>query len=377
MGDMTTTDADGIDFSGSPGEDVDFAGSPGYGRRPVPKWPFVLAGVFIAIGIAIAIAWPIKVSYYTMSPGPLYDASDFVHVADGQENIDGEFFFLTVSLREANVFEYVAATIDPRIAVVPRQNIRPSGVSSEDLRRENLARMEQSKTDAKVVALTKLGYEVTYIGTGALVIDTIPDSAADGVLFADDVIVAVDGEDVAFRSDVIDDLADNEIGDSVVITVERSVEGSDEPETVDVTLVLGPHVDDPSKPMMGVLLDNNPTIFEFPVDVEIDSQNIGGPSAGLMFTLEIMNQLTEEDITGGQRIAGTGTISLDGTVGAIGGVRQKVYAAIDAGATIVFVPAANFDDAVDAAGDDVTVVRVETIDDPLEYLGATDLTTTR
>jgi len=367
MGNMMTTDVDDIDFSGSPEDD----------HRPVPAWPFVLAGVLIAIGIAIAIAWPIKVPYYTLSPGPLYDASDFVHVPGGQENIEGEFFFLTVSLREANVFEYLAAKVDPKIAVAPRQNIRPSGVSSEDLRRENLARMDQSKTDAKVVALTKLGYEVTYIGTGALVIETIPDSAADGVLFADDVIVAVDGEEVAFRSDVIDDLAGKEIGDSVVITVERTVDGSDEPDVVDVTVVLGPHVDDPSKPMMGVLLDNNPPIIEFPVDVEIDSQNIGGPSAGMMFTLEIMNQLTEEDITDGQRIAGTGTIALDGTVGAIGGVTQKVYAAIDAGATIVFVPAANFDDAVAAAGDKITVVRVETIDDPLEYLGATDLTTTR
>jgi PDZ domain-containing protein len=234
--------------------------------------------------------------------------------------------------------------------------------------------MEQSKTDAKFVALTKLGYEVTYKGTGALVIETVPDSAADGVLFSEDVIVAVDGDEVAFRSDVIDDLADKEIGDTIVVTVERPDPHSGEPEVIDVTLVLGPHVDDPSKPMMGVLLDNNEPIIEFPIDVEIDSQNIGGPSAGMMFTLEIINQLTEQDITGGERIAGTGTIALDGTVGAIGGVTQKVYAAIDAGAQIVFVPEANYDEAVEAAGDDINVVAVTTIDDPLEYLGVTDLT---
>jgi PDZ domain-containing protein len=101
----------------------------------------------------------------------------------------------------------------------------------------------------------------------------------------------------------------------------------------------------------------------------MDSQNIGGPSAGMMFTLEIINQMTEEDITDGLRIAGTGTIRRDGTVGPIGGVKQKVFAAIDAGATVVFIPANNYDDALLAAGDDIKVVRIETIDDPLEFLG--------
>ncbi len=335
----------------------------------IPKWPFVLAVIFMVIGIAIAIAWPIKVAYYTLSPGPLYDTSDFIHVVGEEQEIEGELFFLTVSLREANVFEYVAAQVNPKVDVAPRQNIRPTGVSPADLRRENLARMNQSKTDAQFVALTKLGYEPIYIGTGALVIETVPDSAADGVLLADDIIVGIDGNEVAFRSDVIDNLADKEIGDRVALAIERTVEGSDEIESIEVEIVLGVHADDPSKPMVGVLLDNNPPIIEFPVEVDMDSQNIGGPSAGTMFTLEIMNQLTEQDLTGGLRIAGTGTISHDGTVGAIGGVTQKVHAAIDAGATVVFIPAGNYDDAVAAAGDKIIVVRIETIDDALDYLG--------
>lgn len=338
-------------------------------RNRIPKWPFILAGVFMVIGIAIAIAWPIKVPYFTLSPGPVYDTSDFVHVADEDVVIEGELFFLTVSLREANVFEYVAAQINPKVDVAPRQNIRPSGVSQEDVRRENLARMEQSKTDAQFVALTRLGYEPTYTGGGALVIGTVPDSAADGVLFANDVIIGIDGKEVSFRSDVIESLADNEIGDSVFLVVERPSTGDEEVAVIDVELVLGPHVDDPSRPMVGVLLDNKDPVVEFPIEVDMDTQNIGGPSAGMMFTLEIMNQLTEEDLTGGVRIAGTGTIARDGTVGAIGGVTQKVHGAIDAGAVVVLVPASNYDDAVAAAGDSIIVVRVETIDDALDYLG--------
>jgi PDZ domain-containing protein len=271
-------------------------------------------------------------------------------------------------LSEANLFEYVAGEFNPKVEVAPRENFRPPGVSPEDLRRENLARMEQSKTDATFVALTKLGYEPTYTGTGALVIETVPDSAAEGVLFTDDVIVAIDGTPVAFRSEVVDRLAGMDVGDQVTLTIERVVDGSDDVEVLDVDIVLGVHTDDPDRPMVGVLLDNNAPIIDFPVDVETDTQNIGGPSAGMMFTLEIMNQLTEQDLTDGQRIAGTGTIARDGTVGGIGGVQQKVYGAIDAGAVVVLVPASNYEDALEAAGDKIVVVRVETIDDALEYL---------
>jgi PDZ domain-containing protein len=120
--------------------------------------------------------------------------------------------------------------------------------------------------------------------------------------------------------------------------------------------------------MVGVTLMDADVQVVFPVDVEIDSRNIGGPSAGMMFTLEIMDELTPTDLTDGHRIAGTGTIDQDGVVGAIGGVRQKVYGAIDAGAEYVLVPTDNYDDAVDAAGDNIGVVAVGTIDDALGFL---------
>jgi PDZ domain-containing protein len=336
--------------------------------KPYPKWPWFVAGFLIAIGIAIAVAWPITLPYYTLSPGPVYDTSDFVHVEDGNLADTGELFFLTVSLKEANAFEWAAAHFNDSVDIRPRENIRPSGVSPEQLRRESLAAMEQSKNDAIYVALTQLGYDVTLTGTGALVIDTVPDSAADGVLFPNDVIVEMDGQPVAFRSDIIAELSGLAVGDVVTMLVERPVESSADLEDLAIELTLGPNTDDPERPMIGVLLENNEPIVEFPVNVEIDSQNIGGPSAGMMFTLQIMDQLTEEPLTKGYRIAGTGTISTDGTVGAIGGIHQKVYGAIDAGARAVLVPAANYPDAVAAAGDRIEVVKVETIDDALAFL---------
>lgn len=337
--------------------------------EPYPKWPWILAAFLIAIGIAVAIAWPITVPYYTLSPGPVYDTSDFIEVENGSISDQGELFFLTVSLKEANIFEYAAGRLDDRVAVRAREVIRPIGVSQDDLRRESLDAMEQSKQDATFVALTKLGYEVTFIGTGALVIETIPGSGADGILQPGDIIVEMDGEQVAFRSDIIDELDGFEIGDDVTFVVERAVDDTaDEYKNEDVEVRLGPHVDDPERPMIGILLGNNEPIIEFPVEVVIDSQNIGGPSAGLMFTLQIMDQLTEDEITKGRRIAGTGSIRRDGTVGPIGGMRQKIFGAIDAGAYAVLVPAGNFEEALEAAGDDIEIVRVETIDDALAFL---------
>jgi PDZ domain-containing protein len=162
-----------------------------------------------------------------------------------------------------------------------------------------------------------------------------------------------------------------------VLSIRRVVGEDNTVEQLDIPIVLGPFlatdedgnlIDDPNRGMVGVLLTDASTETVFPVDITIDSQNIGGPSAGLMFALEIMNQLTEEDLTKGRAIAGTGTIARDGTVGAIGGIKQKVYGAIDAGAEFVLVPSSNYPDAILAAGDDITVIEVATIDDALAFL---------
>ncbi len=331
-------------------------------RGRVPKWPFVLAAFLFAVGIAIAVLWPIEIDYYTHSPGPVYDSSDYVTVIGGDPSNEGELFWLTIVQKQANVFEYIGARLDPTVAVVPRENIRSSDTSPEDLRRANLASMEEAKNNARFVALTYLGYEVTYEGAGALVIDTVEGSGAHGVLLPDDVIVDIDGKPISLRNDVIEVLTSKGVGDAAVLTVERG------DEVFELTIVLGPHTDDPDRPMVGVLLDDYELLPDFPVPIMIDSSNVGGPSAGLMFTLQIIDQLTPEPMTNGHRVAGTGVIFRDGTVGPIGAVPQKVFAAIDAGATAVLVPALNYDDAVEAAGDDIVVVRVATIDDALDYL---------
>lgn len=350
--------------------------------RRVPIWPFILAGAMLLVGsfIFAAVAIPISVPYYAMSPGPVSDVSDFIQVDDRATTTEGELMFLTVSLQEINVIEWVAAQLDGRVDLAPREVIRPAGVSQEELRQQNLNLMNRSKENAKFVALSYLGYEVTYNGSGALINSTIEDSAADGVLQVGDVIVAVAGEPVEFWTDAVDQIGGRSPGDELTLTIQRAdPDDADVVETLDVTLTLGPYrfvdedgdvLDDPDRGMVGVLLTDAPVEVVFPINVMIDNQNIGGPSAGMMFTLEIIDSLTEEDITHGRRIAGTGTIDADGNVGAIGGMKQKTYVAIDAGAEYLLVPAGNYDEAVAAAGDDISVVRVETLDDAMTFLNS-------
>ena len=344
-------------------------------REKIPKWAYALMGFLLAVGIAVAVAWPINVPYFALSPGPVNDVTDFISVDDPAEET-GDLFFLTVSLKEVNLLEYLAVLLDDQVDLNPRETIRPAGVTPADLRAQNLALMDISKQNAVFVALTKLGYDVTFEGSGALVSTIIEGSAADGVLFPEDIIVAVDGIATEFQTDLIDLMPAYGPGDTISLSILRPVEDAG-PESLEIAITLGVFrsVDEEGnesviegRGMIGVLLIEAPTNVVFPVDVAIDSQNIGGPSAGLMFTLEIINQLSEADITRGHRIAGTGTIDNQGAVGSIGGIRQKIYGAIDAGAQYVFVPAGNFDAALEAAADDIEVVRVNTIDDALDFL---------
>ncbi|MDJ0925794.1 MAG: PDZ domain-containing protein [Acidimicrobiia bacterium] len=351
-------------------------------RRRMPVWPFFVAALMLLIGsfVFAVVAIPISLPYYAMSPGPVSDVSDYIEVGDRPDTTQGEMFFLTVSLssQEVNVLEWMAAKLDARVDLAPVENIRPAGVSQEEVRRQNLELMNRSKENAKYVALSYLGYEVTYNGSGALINSTIEGSAAEGALQEGDVIVAVAGEPVEFSTDAVDLIGGRSPGDELILTIERvDLEDPDVVTTMDVTLVLGPYryededgnvLDDPDRGMVGVLLSDAPVEVVFPVDVEIDSQNIGGPSAGMMFTLEIIDSLTQEDLTKGRRIAGTGTIDAEGNVGRIGGMRQKTFGAIDAGAEYLLVPAGNYEEALEAAGDDITVVSISTLEDAILFL---------
>jgi PDZ domain-containing protein len=332
-------------------------------RHRPPKWPFVLVGVFLLVGAAVLALWPVKLPYYAISPGPVEEVTDLITVTDVPTyTTNGDLYLLTVGLREVNAFEYVEAEIDPQVDLIGRDVIRPPGVSEEQVTRTNLQAMDQSIDAAEYVALTRLGYQVGFTGDGVSVTQVEPGSPADGTLQVGDLIKEIDGQSVLTADDAAAVIRAHAIGDTITISGLRN----DQPFSVQVTLA--PHPDIEGAPMVGVVLETVNLRLTLPIDLKVDSRNIGGPSAGMMYAITILDVLTPEDLTRGHRIAGTGTISTDETVGAIGGVRQKVYGARSVGAEYVIVPADNYADAITAADNDIQVVSVNTLQDALDFL---------
>ena len=337
-------------------------------RHRAPRWPFVLVGAFLLVGAGVLALWPLKVPYYAVAPGPVEEVADLITVEDVPVfATNGDLFLLTVGLREVNVFEYVEAELDPRVDLVGREAIRPAGVTQEEQTRTNLEAMDQSIDTAVYVALTRLGYEVGFTGEGITILQVVEDSPAFGVLQEGDVITEIAGKRVFTSDDASSQIRAHAVGEVIRLVGTRN----GEPLSVEVTLAAHPELE--GAPMVGVVLDTVNLDLDLPIDLQVDSRNIGGPSAGMMYALTVLDLLTEEDFAKGHRIAGTGTISFDETVGAIGGVRQKVFAARSVGAEYVLVPTDNYEEALTAAGKDIQVVAVATFQDALDFLGSLDL----
>ncbi|MDH3517621.1 MAG: PDZ domain-containing protein [Acidimicrobiia bacterium] len=328
----------------------------------VPRWPLpTVIGLFLVVGLAVG-AWSIGLPYYAFSPGPVGDAQDSITVSEGVEVFmpKGEILMLTVSVQEVNPYEAFSAVIDPAVDLVRAELLRQPDESDEDFRRRGLEQMDRSKETAISVALARLGLDLPILSDGVRVADVVPGLPAADVLQPDDLLLSVDGAPITIVDDIRVALEGRRPGDFIVVVVERA--GS----SVEARVELAAAEDDPNRAIVGILVETiNP---RFPVDIQ--SANVGGPSAGLMYALSIIDLLSEGELTGGRIIAGTGTIQPDGTVGAIGGIRQKVVAAEAAGATVMFVPGDNYAQALTAPRSSIELVRVDSIDDALAYLAA-------
>lgn len=328
-------------------------------KRPA-RWPVVLAALIVLLAILIGVGASVTLPYYSFSPGPAFEVDDLVTM-DNPDPIDGEFYMLTISLSEVSVIEYGLAQLDRSVDIIPREAVRPVGQSDEQYRARNRLSMEESKTNSVFVALNYLGYDVTVTGDGVLVAGLTEGSPVEGILLLDDVITKFDGVSVTTASELTSLISERQVDDEVVLDVIRD----GQPVTVTATLVQ--HVTDPNRPMVGFLATTDNWSYTSPIDIQIDTTNVGGPSAGLMYTLTLIDLLSDEDLAAGRVIAGTGTINLDGEVGPIGGIRQKVVGAEAAGADVMFVPADNWDE-LEGFEVDIELVRVETYLDALDYL---------
>ncbi len=335
-----------------------YPGTVSTAQRPVlPRWSLYLAGFMIVLAIALAVSMTVEVPFYAFSPGPVHEVDEMV-ILDEPDPLTGEFYMLTVELSEVRALEYAVAWFDPTVDLYAREAIRSPEEDDDQYQERNRRSMDESKNVAIYVATRKIGYEGPVEGAGVYVSGISEGSPVVGVLEVDDLITSVNGEAVATASDFIEIISGHAIGDELELAVERAG------EDLSVTVTLVPHVDDETRPMVGVL-----AATANPFGIDISDGNIGGPSAGLMYTLTIMDLLSTDDLSKGHVIAGTGTMTEDERVGSIGGIRQKVVAAAEAGAEYILVPAGNYEDAL-TVDTDVELVEVATLDDALEFLAA-------
>ena len=307
----------------------------------------------------------IGTDYYFMSPGPPYQWE----IEVDQKKVypfDGSLFQLTVRRDEANYLIYLWSFVDNRIDLYPREVILPNGVTPEELTQISLQNMKTSENVAIAVALKELGYNVTTTGDGVLVVGLLEDSPVNDKLIRGDLITSINDIKIESTTEFIAALRTYKIGDEITIGLTRTINEKSDNLFVKTNLI--EHVEYEGEPMVGFLASTVNESFEFPFAVDIKTGNVGGPSAGLMMALNVYNLLTEEDITNSKVIAGTGTIEIDGSVGPVGGVKQKVIAAKNAGAEIILVPVANYDDAKNYETEKTKIIPVDNFDEALAVI---------
>ncbi|MBW1603002.1 PDZ domain-containing protein [Streptomyces sp. JJ66] len=340
----------------------------------------ILASVLLLIGMLSAVA-VVRIPYSELSPGPTVNTlgeygGEPVLSIDGRESFDttGHLNMTTVRVTSADyrmtLGEALYGWLADDAAVVPHDSLYPDGTTAEEAEEENAEEFSRSQESAKVAALGELDIPVE---TRTVVQAVIKDGPAEGTLRAGDVIKTVDGTPVQAPADVAKLVTEHEPGEQVIFTVvpvktataaEEAGEDPAEGATREVTVTTTAAEED-GRALVGIQAG---TAHTFPFDIDIQLADVGGPSAGLMFALGIVDKLTPEDLTGGTFVAGTGTINGQGEVGPIGGITMKTRAAEEAGARYFLTPAANCATAAADRPGNLTLVKVGSMDDAMAAL---------
>jgi len=342
------------------------SGSDGPRRGSRTGW--VVLGIALVTGLTLAV---VPSPYVVEKPGPVYNTlgsaehegekTDLITIPD--ETVyptEGSLDLLTVSVlgnpdNRLNWLTVASAWLDPSQAVVPMESVFPADVTTEERDEANQVAMVNSQQDAIAAALTSLGYDYP---TELSVVSLTDGAPAEGLIEAGDLIETVNGESVADITALRAALTASGAGTPVTIGLSR--DGTD--QSVDVT-----PADIDGNVVLGINVKSD---YKFPFDVNIQLDKVGGPSAGMMFALGIIDKLTPGSIHGGADVAGTGTIDQSGAVGPIGGIRQKLFGAKKAGAEWFLAPDANCDEVTGHVPDGLTVLAVGTLDESLAALDA-------
>jgi PDZ domain-containing protein len=330
-----------------------------YGRRSL--WSRRLIVSLLAISIVLGGLWFTPTPYYITAPGAAVDTGRIINVEGGKLGA-GRLYLLSLVTTRANLLLYLWAQVDPRADLETREEFLGPVKDYATYIRIHRETMSNSQRTAKAIALQLTGYGAGVRSVGAKVLDLVEHTPAREILSIDDVVIEADGRTITSAEDFINVVAGVAPGGIISMRVRRGA------QELQLKVPTVEHPERKGAAMVGVQLGDS-LIFDEPIPVGIRSGYIIGPSAGLIFTLQIIDQLSPQGITGGRRIAGTGTIEREGRVGAIGGVEQKVFTAESAGADVIFVPQANYADAQRVATR-IIVVPIDNVRDALAWLKA-------
>lgn len=323
-------------------------------RRLIRAVPYVFL-----LGLGFGLGW-VRLPYFAQGPGPARDVAPLIRF-EGHPRYEsaGSLLATTVEFKQVTPLEAFLVWVDPSRSLVGRGVLYPPDLDEEEEEARAISQMDQSKIDAAYVVLSELTDYPKEHGDGALIEAVFPGCPADGKLFPGDLVSVVDGAPIDSRADAseaIDDVRRGErlsfrvtaAGQSHVVGVERAACVPDDPA-----------------PYVGISL-----VDAFPFDISISSGEIGGPSAGLMWAVGLYDLMTPGDLTEGRTIAGTGTIDLEGDVGPIDGIRDKVRAAMRVDAAVFLTPKENMTELEGFDSGDLRIVPVATFRDVLRALDA-------
>jgi Lon-like protease len=357
VSDSENTAADEPDESAASGEDE---------PRPRRKWAIRSAVGSLFVGLAIGIVSQfINLPYFIISPGSTLSVNNYIDVpADKSYPPDGKVLMVTVRVAQAHPLDMVWAWITPHTEIVKQKELI-GDASPKQYFEANENFMENSKLTAEYVAMKRAGYNVDIVGDGAGVAVLADNAPSQGKLNAGDTIVGLNGNKIVRADQLTSGL--RAIAPQTTVRLDVI---SPSGESRSVELVTAARPDDPSASYVGVSVQTKNPRLSTPFPIDLKTEQIGGPSAGLAFTLTALDQLTPGNLTGGTKIAVTGTISADGSVGEVGGVEQKTAAVEKSGAKVFLVPSSEAEEARKVAGSKLRVVGINTLDEALAALAA-------
>lgn len=328
--------------------------------RPRRRWP-IIAVAALPVVVFGSLATLVTVPYVAMIPGPTLNTLADCSIAGGDENtpivkIDGapsdptsgNLNMTTVGILDSlSIFDAARVWVNGNEGLVPRSNVYPPDQSREETEQQNAADFTSSEDNAEIAALSYLGY-------GEVTVESLSEgSPAAGKLEAGDRITAFDSTPVTQGSELSAAVAAHKPGDTVTLTVNRAGQELNE------TITLGEDPQTQGRAIVGITMVTE--LKEGHPEVSFCMQDVGGPSAGLMFTLATIDKLTPGPLNDGKFVAGTGTIDPSGNVGAIGGIQYKMRAARDVGAETFLVPVDNCEEALEHRPDGLRLVKVDTL----------------